>query len=810
MTDRFAGLARQPEAASLLPEIDQLKEQTGQIQKARTDLPKREAELKEHIEQRQRLCTDWKLDPETLPQITAEQSRQIDALAKQYVSLQSKREDLPRRISALESRQLECELAMAALPAAGDTSTIAQILKQIPAKRQSGGDTQRIRRERDLLRAALTRDLAALPLWTGTADALETIRIPLPVTVSEIQNRFTKWQTLFEQAERDRQRLVKDAEAAEAALLNLERQGSIPTEDELAAARIWRGLGWQAVKERWLQGLGEESAAASTFLEGMAETLPTVFEASIVAADTIADRLRMEADRVENKRTRIAELDRIKTRIAEQDAELESRVQGQKALTAEWEALWLDSKVMPRSPREMADWIEQRKLLIDKLRDLRRLDDFIAEAEEEERVWCESLTQALQAVPGQSLASLVGMAETKIDGAEAIAKRRNELNQSLREAQRDLGVELDALRANEGWLTAWRQEWSKTIAALPLSAESDPTTAQALVGVIGDLRTATDAVSKLRYRIDAMLRDEQGYADQVSAIACKAGRPDLASIDPLLAINDLQKVARTAYEAEAEFTRLTKDNERWRRNLAAADGEIDNSEADLEQLLLQSGIANATQVPEAIEKSKRKAELSKSIAENKRALTQAAGSTPLDTFLNDIEAASPDARSMELRELEQRIERLENDKAEKMREQERIQNEFRLREDASAVSEASCEKYSAAARIDLLLAEYVRNYIAAELLRKAVALYSDKHQDPLLRSAGEYFKELTCGAFSGILIEQGRNGRGLKAERQNGVRMSIERLSDGTETSSFWLYGSRTSRITAHRTNPAQSSSTMC
>ncbi len=254
---------------------------------------------------------------------------------------------------------------------------------------------------------------------------------------------------------------------------------------------------------------------------------------------------------------------------------------------------------------------------------------------------------------------------------------------------------------------------------------------------------------------------------------------------PTTAINDLQKVARTAYEAEAEFTRLTKDNERWRRNLAAADGEIDNSEADLEQLLLQSGIANATQVPEAIEKSKRKAELSKSIAENKRALTQAAGSTPLDTFLNDIEAASPDARSMELRELEQRIERLENDKAEKMREQERIQNEFRLREDASAVSEASCEKYSAAARIDLLLAEYVRNYIAAELLRKAVALYSDKHQDPLLRSAGEYFKELTCGAFSGILIEQGRNGRGLKAERQNGVRMSIERLSDGTRDQLF-------------------------
>jgi uncharacterized protein YhaN len=320
---------------------------------------------------------------------------------------------------------------------------------------------------------------------------------------------------------------------------------------------------------------------------------------------------------------------------------------------------------------------------------------------------------------------------------------------------------------------------------LPVDANSDPSTAQELIQVIADVKTASDAIGKLQHRIDAMRRDEKEYAEQVSAIARTGGRPDLAFTDPLLVINELQKLARSAYDNELEMERLTKENERRRRDLNVSITELEASESELSDLLNQAGITDAAHAVEMIERSKRKAELAKAVREQMRALAQSAGSRPLDSFLDEIRAASSDARLDELNELEQRMHHLEDERAEKTREQERIQSDFRLREDASTVNEAACQKYSAAACIELLLAEYLRKYLAAELLRRAIVLYGDKHQDPLLQRAGEYFRQLTCGSFGGIVVEQRRDGRGLKAERQNGNRISIERLSDGTRDQLF-------------------------
>ena len=115
-----------------------------------------------------------------------------------------------------------------------------------------------------------------------------------------------------------------------------------------------------------------------------------------------------------------------------------------------------------------------------------------------------------------------------------------------------------------------------------------------------------------------------------------------------------------------------------------------------------------------------------------------------------------------------------------------IDKDFQVREAAVALRNASCEKESAAARIEALTAEYIEQQLGSTLLAKAMALYREKHQDPLLKRAGEYFAMLTCGAFASLAIDEDDNRRVLKGSRcHGGAHLDVDAMSDGTRDQLF-------------------------
>jgi chromosome segregation protein len=109
-----------------------------------------------------------------------------------------------------------------------------------------------------------------------------------------------------------------------------------------------------------------------------------------------------------------------------------------------------------------------------------------------------------------------------------------------------------------------------------------------------------------------------------------------------------------------------------------------------------------------------------------------------------------------------------------------------LRETATALKNAACEKFSAAARIDALVTEYLEQQIGATLLAKAMASYREKNQDPLLKLAGEYLSTLTCGAFDSLAIDDVGSQRVLKGIRGSaGEHLDVDAMSDGTRDQLF-------------------------
>jgi uncharacterized protein YhaN len=140
----------------------------------------------------------------------------------------------------------------------------------------------------------------------------------------------------------------------------------------------------------------------------------------------------------------------------------------------------------------------------------------------------------------------------------------------------------------------------------------------------------------------------------------------------------------------------------------------------------------------------------------------------------------------ELERVREEIIVLEDAKAKCVSERDGIDREFQLREAATALNAVACQKFSAAAKIDALATEYLEQQIGATLLAKAIALYREKNQDPLLKLAGQYFSTLTCGAFTDLVIDNVGNQRALRGVRSsNGTHLDLDAMSDGTRDQLF-------------------------
>lgn len=785
LNQELSSLSRDPLLAGLVAEIDALKDQSSQIQKARVDFPKRESLLQERMKEREKLCAELGIQPEAVPRVTAEQRSRVESLSDKYSGLETKREELRIRLDSLHARLREAKLTLSEIPADIDTSELKRQLARIPKTKQSGTETKPLRKERDDLQVRLETGLQAFPLWSGTAEQLETARVPLPPFLTGMSERFTKQESREEQLSKERDKLAGEVKRCGRSLERLEQQGSIPTEEELSESRSGRDLGWAAIKNCWLEGI-ENGAAEATFLSGKEKSLPDAFESAVQTADSVADRLRLEAERVEQKRSALEERDRAHEQLAGHEKAIEEARLDRSRLDSEWNALWADSGIEPRTPREMSAWLEKRKEIIEELREFRRAAGQVAEAEEEERLWCESLVSALGISAERLLADLVAKAERRVADADENRQKRNDVNVRSQQAQADLETEGQKQQQNESALDQWKGSWKAAIQVLPVSEAADPVAVKEVMRIVDAVWKNSDEIKDLQHRVESMQADEAGYADAVRALAVRAGRNELAEIDPLIAIGRIQTAARAAHESELAVERIEEDQSRRQRELSDALTNIERYAAALDDLRKEANVNDISLLPEAIEQSKRKAALSQQISGHAKALAISSAGIPLDAFIAEVQAADTDQLPARLEQLCENSKHLENARTEKTREHNDIDHEFQLREAASELSKSSCEKQLAAARIDFFASEYLERQIGAKLLARAMELYRDKHQDPLLKRAGEYFSDLTCGSFSGLAIAYENNVRVLKCVRRSGgATLGVEDMSDGARDQLF-------------------------
>jgi len=634
-------------------------------------------------------------------------------------------------------------------------------------------------KKRDCLTA-----LDRLTLCSGGLEQFLSLRLPLLEMVREYETAFKSHDERHRDTNNEKARLHKELNEAQSRLRQLETYGNTPTEEELVLIRGQRDLGWELIRRQWLKGedLVEETA---TFAHDL--PLPEAYENKVAIADTVADRLRHEADRVQAFVTLRTELQSLNAELAELAKKETDNDLAFTSLQAKWHTLWEPCTIIPLSPTVMLTWLGEAAAL------RRSADELQANEHELSRKITER--QELRIALSRELAALSAESPTKTDELEPLILQGEALITQLTalEDKRSRLVEKKAaLLKNSAMvegrktdfihdLLAWRQEWQEVLADLGGDREIHPAEAGDLLDNLHSCFAKLKETDDLRKRIDGIIRDTQRFEENALALAeiISPARMGQSAGEIVAQLKTLLNLART--DKTLREGCLKKEKEEANEALLLST-ERKDLEYELAELCRLAGNVLPEELEAAEKRSTQSISLVMSLAQTEKNLLEGADGLPLAELESQAAKINPDELPGEIARLSKGIEQELTPESKRL--SELIgEKRTRLRQmDGNArAAEAAEQGAQLIARIRRLAERYIQLKVAGYILTSEIERFRRENQTPVLAITSRYFSELTLGSFAGLLTDENEQGEPvLVGIRPNGARVLVARMSSGT------------------------------
>jgi uncharacterized protein YhaN len=302
--------------------------------------------------------------PESLVTVDPAAIRGLEELAARYLGAQK---DLPKRTTELQAIEAAIERSLATIDPGlrrGDVERLRLGVSQVArirklAAERAALDAELGRLGRDVAALAAKRDHLATRLSSSLGlrgdEAKRALERPaaLPVPAPDVvavhadaaRALAAERKELGESAARLSARkrdVAKDIDA-------LQRAGSVPTEDDLRAARGERDAIWQRLRAG--------AVPDATVLDELGR--------AVARADEIGDRLRREADRVARLAALSADREALADALRDNAARLTDVEARDVARAERWAELWAAAGLLPRAPEEMRAFCEGFQKLLE-------------------------------------------------------------------------------------------------------------------------------------------------------------------------------------------------------------------------------------------------------------------------------------------------------------------------------------------------------------------------------------------------------------------------------------------------------------
>ena len=632
-------------------------------------------------------------------------------------------------------------------------------------------------------REQCTVELARLGLWKGSLAELERLSLPTAETLEGFEKRFHDGTDKKNTIQRQLGEIEARRSELTEQLATLSGSGSVPTVDELDDARSHRDSGWGLVRRKCFDGADMDAEITEFAGDGL---LPDVYEAAVSAADQVADQLRHDADRVQQREILEAELKKESQRLSSTQSAADRHGETIGALDEEWMQLWASTAIQPRSPREMLAWLRRAETLqqqMDQVRGLEADVDRLTKNRGGHRTALAAEIRALQVkdvTDDVSLGALLDRSASVVEQARASADRRRGLEAELKNAKAAVARAEEEKKGVRKRREIWEQEWKDTVAGFDFVPDTTVSKVLVLLDQLEELFDKIDRADDAKRRLYGIDKRIEDYETDVDVFASKLDQPRDGQPAEQYVVQ-LHEGLALAREAETSLKNLRQQRDELKTeelDLRAALSSLDKRFAELRE---QAQVDSDDQLIDAGQRSARARDLQSRLEQLDQQILNVG-----DGF--SIEELSEQANGVDGEELETEIEELKRALQSTDEEWGNLQQRVgELNQEINAISgeataaEAQEQAEQALSQLRQDVPTYLRLRAAALILNNQIEKYRKDNQAPVLRRASELFARLTLGSYKGLEDEVDNKGNPiLLGVRPDDQVVTVDGMSDGT------------------------------
>lgn len=768
--------------------IEELHQRLGEYKKGREDRPRLEGM---RISSKGEAADFLKLVRQDISLEQVETLRAVSGRRKITGHLAARHEGLQQGLAQTEKRLLELggELTringtLAELPPPKNTAGLHQALRMAQKAGEVDADLADRARIIDEKRRNCLLEMQSLGLWSGSLEELLALPLPLQETVRKYEVVFNEHGLRERTIQQERARLLKRSSELQAAIQLFEKSGSTPTEEELALIRSQRDRDWELLRRQWLGG---EDLAGEDRAFGEDLPLPEAYEKKVVLADTVADRLRHEADRVQAFAALLSEQQGLEVSLAELENEATDHASAITATDTEWRAIWKPCAITPLSPTEMLAWLNKSATLKNNANELLANERELARKKSDREGIKSALLREFILIAEDNppetteLEPLLLLSEAAWERVTHIEDKRQRLLERKSSLEAELAItENEKTRFTEE-LRLWLREWQEVVGPLGGDREIHPAEAGDVLDSLNNCFSRLKEADDLRKRIEGIDRDAGKFEDSALGLAQKiapalTGQPAGQIVAQLKIMLNQARNDRTLH---ARYVQEIEEAEDETRRLA---GEKILAQQQLAELCRLAGKVSPDGLENAEKRSAQYRSLADRLAQTEKILIEGAGGLPLVELEAQAAKIDPDELPGEIAHLSQEIEQTLAPEGKRLSELVgEKRNQLRQMDGNAKAAEAAELGARLLAKLRRLADRYIELKVASHVLKSEIERFRSENQTPVLAITSRYFKELTLGSFAGLLTDENDQGEAvLVGTRSDGTRVLVERMSSGT------------------------------
>jgi uncharacterized protein YhaN len=681
--------------------------------------------------------------------------------------LETRRTELSVASERVEHRVIQARRALEAAPDPGDitafvsahdaATAIGDIEQQASrlASQVAALDTQ-LDRQGEALGGPSVEVLARLALPGGLLDEAQILASTIAHEQAQLQTRHAAHREALVRLQREHR--------------GLSQQQGVIIRSALEAAR--------GERDAHLQMLQTDSPDGSRALR------VALLGASIAQTDRLADARFHDA-------ARLAEIDSLQQRIAQAQQDVSAcEVEGdrleQKALQAaqEWSARLAARGLPVMAPQAWSGWAAHHQRLLEALaaREALATEHRSLLLQRDHHLQLLQLAYAGINQRGSGLPSLSAClrhARTLMASLQQACADRRRLADAFEHALRDAQGHRDALVALDREADSLRSSWQSLAGELRLGISASSHVLAARLDAFDDLRDASLAFEAADRQWQLAAQQIEAFRVDTRALARQLGEPAPLPGAESSFVAACRASLESSQRAHDNRLRLQSEAQSLEQSIALTVAHRERLQASITRLQALAGVSDDASLLRAVSRNERRRALRREAASLEDLIRSTAGPA-YSSLVEQLACVDPVALQTEQDMLEQFIAQDEaaRDAAIAARTQARsafdaVNGDAR----AALAAEASREQLAGVAR---LATDWARLRLARELLERSVQSYQTRSQGPMLAAASRWFSRMTAGRWAKLLPEWSDDNQILIAERDDGLRLPVARLSEGT------------------------------